>query len=120
MTESAKVQKNAYQQQWEAMDERSRHAVRLVESAYLCLDALENGRTIAWLEELYAGISDPEMHFTQSEIEFAILAAMRARESVLKSLADKVYNKDGIAEALAKYQTEHAAIALEKLKDGSE
>ena len=110
---------NAYTQQWEAMDERSQHAVKLVGLAHQLLEMFERGYTIARISEIFSGLSDPAMRFTSSEIEFAVIEAARAREAMLKNMALKLYNQEELLAALAAHQTENAAIELQKLKEQS-
>ena len=117
MTEATETQKSAYQQQWEAMDERARHAVKLAEMAWGFVCLLERGKTIAWIVEAFS--QTPDMGFTASEVEFAIMGAMRSREEVIKSVAGQLYDRKGLVAALAEHQTEHGEISLEKLKNSA-
>jgi hypothetical protein len=118
MTEATEAQRDAYKNQWQALDDRSRHAVILVQVAHQFLCLFESGRTPEQIAFMFSGTRNPEypLDFTPAEIQFAIVAAMQAREQALRSLAEKVYNREGIAEALAKYQVGNEATALEQLK----
>jgi len=112
MTEATETQKNAYQQQWEAMSDRERHAVELTQLSWAFMDFFESGKSIAWIMERFA----KGLGFTTSEVEFAIMAAFDARKRSLESVAAKIYSREGVISALAQFQTENAAIALEQLK----
>ncbi|MBD2076223.1 hypothetical protein H6F86_20550 [Phormidium sp. FACHB-592] len=109
--------RNAYQKQWEAMSDREQHAVRLVEMAHQMLETFEDGKTIAWIQEFFSKV--PELTFSVSEIEFAMMHALKARQAALKAIWKKLYSRESLATAMIEQQAHQEAIA-QRIKDEKE